>query len=136
MYTAKKKVEKEHGDGEIVVDDEEERERILKIRNALCHISEERERLLKEQDFIFSAHDHAWKQKFNELAEFAATNGHCDLKGDKSTLSHWVESQRRLYRRKMEGKPSSLSDERIAMLSSIHFSFAPTKVTRSRNRRS
>ena len=136
MYIAKKEVEKEYGDGEIVVDDEEERERILKIRNACCYMTEERVERLKEQDFIFSAQDHKWEQQFGELAAFFAANGHCDLKGDKSTLSRWVNSQRNLYRRKLEGKSSSLTDERVGKLNSIHFSFEPRKIARSKRRRS
>ena len=65
-----------------------------------------------------------WSVRFEELKEFVKRNGHANLPTKYPTnasLPRWAENQRQQYRRRQEGKQSSMTDERIKLLESIGF---------------
>ncbi|CAJ1954453.1 unnamed protein product [Cylindrotheca closterium] len=69
-----------------------------------------------------------WAEKFQELLNFKAQNGHCLVQHTSqggqecdSGLSRWVKRQRYQYKLKQEKKPSALSDERVQQLEEVGF---------------
>ena len=63
-----------------------------------------------------------WYEKYQELCEFHKKYKHCNVppnyKND-SSLWRWVKRQRYHYKLKRDGKPSSMTEERIAALNAI-----------------
>lgn len=65
-----------------------------------------------------------WSEKFEELCAFRRVHQHCHvphLYADNASLAQWVKRQRYQFKLKLEGKHSTLSDERIRMLNTIGF---------------
>lgn len=67
-----------------------------------------------------------WESKYERLVKFKEKHGHTlvpkQYKSDQS-LSSWVFRQRRQYKFLMDGKPSSLSNDRLEKLKEIGFAF-------------
>ena len=63
-----------------------------------------------------------WYEKYQELCEFHKKHKHCNVppiyKSD-SSLWRWVKRQRYQYRLKRDGKPSTMTEERVAALDAI-----------------
>ena len=60
-----------------------------------------------------------WTVKFAELLEFKQLKGHCCVPftyGKNPALARWVKRQRYQYKLKMEGKPSTMTDDRVEAL--------------------
>jgi hypothetical protein len=60
-----------------------------------------------------------WTVKFAELLEFKQQKGHCCVPytyGENPALARWVKRQRYQYKLKIEGKQSTMTDERVAAL--------------------
>jgi hypothetical protein len=60
-----------------------------------------------------------WKAKFAELMEFKQQKGHCCVPNAFETnpaLACWVKRQRHQYKLKIEGKESTVTDERFVVL--------------------
>jgi hypothetical protein len=60
-----------------------------------------------------------WKIKFAELMEFKQQMGHCCVphtSGKHPSLARWVKTQRYQYKLKIEGKESTMTDERVVVL--------------------
>lgn len=71
-------------------------------------------------------HEQSWLTKFNQLLEFKAKNGHCNLPRSYSgdfQLRDWVGSQRQQYNRMKRGVPSLMTSQRIEMLEAEGFVF-------------
>ena len=66
---------------------------------------------------------HLRREKFRALAEFKEKNGHLRLPSSKEKLSlaSWASSQRTAYKRRAEGKASSLTPARIEKLEGLGF---------------
>ena len=65
-----------------------------------------------------------WIQRYQEMVEFRDKYGHCLVPlnwPENQSLSHWVKRQRYQYSVKMEGKHSTLSDERERALEQLGF---------------
>ncbi len=65
-----------------------------------------------------------WSEKFEDLCEFRRKYGHCHVPHtftDNAPLAQWVKRQRYQYKLKVEGKRSTLSDERVRLLNQIGF---------------
>ena len=75
-----------------------------------------------------------WSEKFQELCDFIQTHGHCHVPRDytndssssnhtatstKSQLSRWLKRQRYQYKLKMEGKSSTMTNDRIKALEAL-----------------
>ena len=64
-----------------------------------------------------------WTVKFAELLEFKQQNGHCCVPHnfEKSALARWVKRQRYQYKLKIEGKQSTMTDDRVVVLEALGF---------------
>jgi hypothetical protein len=65
-----------------------------------------------------------WSEKFEDLCEFRKYYGHCHVPhtyARNAPLAQWVKRQRYQYKLKIEGKRSTLSDERVRLLHNIGF---------------
>eukprot|EP00934_Nitzschia_sp_Nitz4_P003011 Nitzschia sp. Nitz4//scaffold72_size95085//27259//28863//NITZ4_004750-RA/size95085-snap-gene-0.115-mRNA-1//1//CDS//3329557345//3001//frame0 len=65
-----------------------------------------------------------WTEKFQELCEYRRAEGHCQVPHtymENPPLARWVKRQRYQYKLKMEGKTSTMTDERIVLLGNIGF---------------
>ncbi len=65
-----------------------------------------------------------WTEKFEELMEFRASHGHCNVPNffpENITLAQWVKRQRYQYKLKLENKRSTMSDERAQALEDLGF---------------
>lgn len=65
-----------------------------------------------------------WSEKFEDLCEFRRLYGHCHVPHtftDNAPLAQWVKRQRYQFKLKLEGKRSTLSDERVRLLNQIGF---------------
>ena len=76
-----------------------------------------------------------WYDNYEELRRYREEYGNCRVKAGKkkdssySKLGKWVDHQRQLYRLRAQGKPTSLSDERIAALDELGFEWVVVKRT-------
>ena len=65
-----------------------------------------------------------WSEKFEDLCEFRRFYGHCHVPHyyqRNAPLAQWVKRQRYQYKLKIDGKRSTLSDERVRLLNKIGF---------------
>lgn len=65
-----------------------------------------------------------WSEKFEDLCEFRRFYGHCHVPHyyqRNAPLAQWVKRQRYQYKLKVDGKRSTLSDERVRLLNKIGF---------------
>jgi len=67
-----------------------------------------------------------WNDRYAELVEFHANFHHCDVEAKENKgLWDWVHRQRHMYRRRQDGKRSSLTDERQQKLQDLGFIWNP-----------
>jgi len=62
-----------------------------------------------------------WETRFEELAAYGERHGYVNVPQsvkdpENKSLAFWVVSQRRKYKHRMEGKSSTMTDERIQKL--------------------
>jgi len=83
----------------------------------------ERIELLNKEGFVWSTHEITWMKKFYELTEYRAMHGHCRVQLSKMypQLASWVKSQRKEYRLRREGQPSTMTAQRINLLDGVGF---------------
>lgn len=90
-------------------------------------MNHKRVELLKEIGFEFDVsalYDEGWMKKFEMLHSFKVEQGHCNVpRGHRKYrhLASWVHSQRGMYKKMKEGKPSSMTEERAKKLEEIGF---------------
>ena len=119
-FMARKKLEEG-----VEIKDPEERRELEKSASLPTGMTDERIRLLETADFIFDPFTHAWEEKYNELCQFVATNGHASIR--RSTrkgydpLARWAENQRTYYKIFLAGEKTSLTAARIEKLDRIGF---------------
>ena len=87
-------------------------------------ISSNRIKLLEGIGFAWNAQEAAWMRRLTDLKRFWNENGHGnvslnDLQYPK--LGLWIKEQRRHYSLMKQGKPTHMTDERVAHLESIGF---------------
>ena len=69
-------------------------------------------------------HEEKWDQKLTELIEFRSANGHTLVPhtyGPNPQLARWVKRQRRQYKLMQNGKTSTMTPERVAILEGAGF---------------
>jgi len=84
----------------------------------------ERARSLEDIGFCWDSQSAAWDERLNELACFGNDFGHVNVPSNfagNPQLATWVKCQRRQYKLHKEGKPSNITDERIAHLERLGF---------------
>ena len=65
-------------------------------------------------------------QKYEELRQYKDSEGHCNVPqgfSDNISLVVWVNHQRTQYKYMRQGKPSSITEQRIQALYDIGFSW-------------
>ena len=65
-----------------------------------------------------------WIEQYEEMKQFMLDKGHCEVPQSyeqNPSLGMWVSRQRHQYRLMKEGKPSSMSEDRLEALSAIGF---------------
>jgi len=65
-----------------------------------------------------------WNMRFNDLLEYQKRTGNCHVPltyNDDPTLARWVKRQRYQYKAMMEGKFSTMTEERVKALEGIGF---------------
>lgn len=65
-----------------------------------------------------------WTTMFEELCAFIKKNGHCQVPHsyvENESLARWTKRQRYQYKLKQEGKPSTMSGDRIGALNALAF---------------
>jgi hypothetical protein len=78
------------------------------------------------------SHLEKWSQRFRDLVEFREAFGHCLVPLEfppNPSLAHWVKRQRCQYKAKMEGRHSTLSNERRTALEDLGFIWDSHKAT-------
>jgi hypothetical protein len=94
--------------------------------NAASTMTQERAEILTKEGFIWDSHEVVWMERYNQLVSFMSIHGHCRVPMQSSEfpqLFSWIKCQRRQYKLFKEGKPSSLSHERMRLLNSIGFTW-------------
>ncbi|CAB9523927.1 helicase [Seminavis robusta] len=69
-------------------------------------------------------HEEKWSLRYKELLEFHKANGHAGVPHTypkNPQLARWVKRQRRQFKLKKEGKPSTMTTERLDLLDSVGF---------------
>ena len=72
--------------------------------------------------------ERAWNDRYDELVEYKAEHNNClvpERYPDNKALGTWVQTQRRQYRLRNEGKHSHLTEERIKLLEDLGFEWSP-----------
>jgi len=98
----------------------------LKVDGKRSTLSDERIRLLNKIGFIWNSHDAVWEERWNELAMYKRIHGDCIVPSNyekNPQLAVWVKRQRRQYKFYNEGKPTSMTKERIAKLEKLGFAW-------------
>jgi len=107
------------------------------VKGEKTSMNEKRISALNEIGFVWNAsatpvltrNEIAWREMYNQLSQFHATNGHCRVPSA-SPLGQWVVRQRFLYRQYPSSatgrsinkqRKSSLTDERIQLLNDLNF---------------
>jgi hypothetical protein len=96
----------------------------LRLENKPSTMTDERISVLEKIGFVWDSHVAAWEERRNELIEYKKIYGHCNVPSNYSSnrqLAVWIKRQRRQYKFFWDGKPSSMTNERIAALESIGF---------------
>eukprot|EP00814_Leptocylindrus_danicus_P018345 CAMPEP_0116014752 /NCGR_PEP_ID=MMETSP0321-20121206/6442_1 /TAXON_ID=163516 /ORGANISM="Leptocylindrus danicus var. danicus, Strain B650" /LENGTH=165 /DNA_ID=CAMNT_0003484419 /DNA_START=337 /DNA_END=831 /DNA_ORIENTATION=- len=65
-----------------------------------------------------------WNARFQEIKLYQAKHGHCNVPRRSGKLGTWVDKQRVQYRLLLDGRQSSMADERIQKLESIGFQWS------------
>jgi len=87
-------------------------------------MTEERMHLLEEMGFVWDTYMAAWERRMGELRRFQAMHGHANVPATyrvNRKLAAWVKCQRRQYKLFREGKPSTLTLQRVGDLNQMNF---------------
>ena len=82
-------------------------------------LSDERIARLESIGFVWDMREQEWLDRFNELTDYEAENGDCDVPQSQGPLGLWVNKQRMLY------KNGKLSQKRVDLLENIGFVWEP-----------
>ena len=94
-------------------------------------MTEDRVRQLEELGFRWEVTASAWDVMFSQLVLFESEHEHCDVPTtfpENQKLANWVMAQRSAYKKKMAGKHSTMTDDRIRRLEEIGFRWSVTSV--------
>lgn len=97
-----------------------------RYENKTSYITPERIEALNEIGFewnLSNKFNKQWEERYDELVEFKKRYGHCNVSRDhhNDVLGRWVSYQRSQYSKKLEGKPSYISEDRIEALNKVGF---------------
>ena len=87
-------------------------------------MTSKRVQILEEIGFVWDSQACLWAQKYEELQQYQAKHGHCNIPGSyqaNPSLATWIKCQRRQYRLHRQGRPTHISSSRIRQLEAIGF---------------
>lgn len=96
----------------------------LFLQGKHSNMTRERAKLLEDNGFVWDAQEAAWQERLRELLTFKKKFGHCAVPvnySDNPKLGTWVKRQRWLYKLSQQGKPASITVDRIITLESHGF---------------
>jgi len=102
--------------------------------NEKSSMTDDRIELLEDIGFVWDAQEANWQERFEELVAYKAVHGNCDVNTKSSTyfkLGTWVRCQRRQYQLFADGRPSNMTQERIARLEKLGFNWKIRNLQRS-----
>lgn len=86
----------------------------------------ERMKKLEDLGFHFTVHVDKWMDHWTLLKEYKEKHGHCQVPthyAENPKLGRWVHTQRHQRRLQAKGKRSCMTDERVALLNKLDFSW-------------
>jgi len=103
------------------------------VNHHSLHLSESIDGSITEISSTKSS-DAQWKKRLDDLAEFKANFGHCNVPFQyprNKSLGYWVHNQRQVYKKWLKGIPCSLTQSRIHALDRLGFSLKSTRVLKN-----
>lgn len=86
------------------------------------HLSNEKLKMLNDLGFCWTHSTVTWERRYQELRDFRKKHGHCHVHNrDNAQLHGFVHRQRREYRAYLVGNSTSMTTDRIELLSRINF---------------
>ena len=128
------KYEAEHGDCNVPRDHESLGFAVIHQRQAYKKgkLSEERVKKLKDLGFSWATRSTPnvlpWDERLNELMNYKAEHGHCNIPKRQGPLGTWVQNQRAAY------KKGKLSEERVRKLDALGFCWGRGTIPKSKRR--
>jgi hypothetical protein len=99
----------------------------MKVDGTRSTLSDERVRLLNKIGFIWNSQDSVWEERWHELLLYKNVHGDCAVPCNyekNPQLAFWVPRQRVEYTFYCQGRPTSMTKERIAKLEKLEFAWA------------
>lgn len=81
---------------------------------------------LKGIGFHFTVHSDKWTLQYNQLKEYKAIHGHCNVPvkyAENPRLGRWVNTQRSQNQYRIQGKKTNMTEERFNLLDDLRFSW-------------
>ena len=97
------------------------------VTNETMYMTSERIQKLEKIGFAFRYADMKWEYQYNELIQYQAKHGDCNVPRiypPNSKLGNWVHWQRRQYKYLEAKKKSSMTEERIHKLEQLGFQWS------------
>eukprot|EP00526_Cylindrotheca_closterium_P012864 CAMPEP_0113622840 /NCGR_PEP_ID=MMETSP0017_2-20120614/11724_1 /TAXON_ID=2856 /ORGANISM="Cylindrotheca closterium" /LENGTH=453 /DNA_ID=CAMNT_0000532721 /DNA_START=18 /DNA_END=1379 /DNA_ORIENTATION=+ /assembly_acc=CAM_ASM_000147 len=85
---------------------------------------------LEKLGFAWNQNEAIWKKRIQELQDYRKEHGHCNVPRNYSQnieLAKWIDSQRKQYSMKRDGKKASITDARVAELEGLGLTWKPRK---------
>lgn len=88
-------------------------------------ISPRRIAMLNEIGFVWKPFDLKWNSKYETLRAYVEQNGFGRLPSKRTSqpLHQWMKRQQRYYQQRLQGKTTTLTDDRIRKLDMIGFNW-------------
>ena len=84
-------------------------------------LTDEREAALNKIGFVWDSRKAAWTKKLELLKQYKAEHGDTNVPQNHKQLGAWVNTLRKQYKDKQQGKRTQMTDEREAALNEIGF---------------
>jgi soluble cytochrome b562 len=98
----------------------------LKKDGKVSTMTDARIQKLQDAGFVWDSHAAAWQERYNELKEYLAEHGDCNVPSNYSKnpqLATWVKCQRRQCKLFWNGKSSNMTLDRIFGLNQLGFAW-------------
>ena len=88
-------------------------------------MSQDRIKRLNELGFVWNKYEAQWQLMLGQLGEYKGKHGHCLVPREygegKPKLGIWVHTQRTHYAKLQNGKPATMTEDRINQLDELGF---------------
>jgi hypothetical protein len=112
----------------------------LKNGGEASTVTDGRIKTLERVGFVWDAHNVAWEVHLSHLMKYRDEYGHCNVPGTdlapNKQLGTWVKCQRRQYKLLRDGKPSTMTIDRMNTLDRMGFTWELRSVRRKISERS